>query len=212
MNEPLRLLVAGILLAAPLSAQTRIQVGPFNSIEAPHGAHVVLQRAATQRVNLVRGSLDYTRVTTDGGRLIIDRCFRKCPKDYRLELEILTPNVTGLFLANGGSIQSRGGFPRQSDLAIAVSNGGTIDARSIVTDRVIATVNQGGRILTVPQATLSATINQGGAITYWGDPQVRSAVEHGGVVIKGRAGELDLPLSEVGVFTPSAAHETLKRR
>ncbi|MFL5463068.1 MAG: GIN domain-containing protein, partial [Gemmatimonadaceae bacterium] len=143
MNEPLRLLVAGILLAAPLSAQTRIQVGPFNSIEAPHGAHVVLRRAAIQRVNLVRGSLDYTRVTTDGGRLIIDRCFRKCPKDYRLELEILTPNVRGLFLANGGSIESRGGFPRQSDLAIAVSNGGTIDARSIVTDRVIATVNQG---------------------------------------------------------------------
>jgi hypothetical protein len=198
MHEPFRLLVAGIFLLAPLPVQTPIQVAPFNSIELPNGGHVLLQRAPTQRVTLVRGSLDYTRLTvTDRGRLVIDKCFRKCPSGYRLELEILAPSLTGVSLANGGSVQSRGSFPRQSELAVAVSHGGTIDVRSMVAQTVTASVNQGGRILTVPQASLSARVTQGGVITYWGDPQVWSSVEHGGDVHKGDAGEINLPLSEV---------------
>jgi putative autotransporter adhesin-like protein len=204
MRETFRLLVAGFFLLAPLPVQTTLQVAPFNSIELPSGGHVVLQSAPTQRVALVRGSLDYTRVAVaDGGRLIIDKCFRKCPQGYRLELEILAPNVTGMSLANGGRIQSRGSFPRQNELAVAVSHGGTIDVRSMVAQRVTASVDQGGRILTVPQATLSARVTQGGVITYWGNAQVRSSVEHGGVVNKGSADEISLPLSEVGSSLPS---------
>lgn len=207
MHEAFRLLIAGILVLAPLPVQTTVQVGPFNSIELPHGGHVVLQRAPTQRVSLIRGSLDYTRVAVaDGGRLIIDKCFRKCPRGYRLELEILAPNVTGITLANGGSIQSRGSFPRQRDLAVAVSHGGTIDARSMVANRVTASVNHGGRILTVPQAWLAARVTQGGVITYWGDAQVRSSTEHGGVVQRGGEEEIDLPLSEIGF--PLTSHLT----
>jgi hypothetical protein len=198
MYEPFRLLVAGIFLLVPRPVQTPIQVAPFNSIELPNGGHVLLQRAPTQRVTLVRGSVDYTRLAViDGGRLVIDKCFRKCPSGYRLELEILAPSLTGISLANGGSIQSRGSFPRQSELAVAVSHGGTIDVRSMVAQTVTASVYQGGRILTVPQASLSARVTQGGVITYWGDPQVRSSVEHGGDVHKGDAGEINLPLSEV---------------
>jgi hypothetical protein len=182
------------LFCVPIS----LQVAPFNSIDLPNGGHVVVQRAPTQRVTLVRGSLDYTRLAVaDGGRLVIDKCFHKCPSGYRLELEILAPILTRISLANGGRIQSRGSFPRQSELAVAVNQGGTIDVRSMVADRVIASVNQGGRILTVPQASLSARVTQGGVITYWGDPQVRSSVEHGGDVHKGDAGEINLPLSEV---------------
>jgi hypothetical protein len=180
-----------------------LQVAPFNSIDLPNGGHVVVQRAPTQRVTLVRGSLDYTRLAVaDGGRLVIDKCFHKCPSGYRLELEILTPSLTRISLANGGIIQSRGSFPRQSELAVAVSNGGTIDVRSMVADRVTASVNQGGRILTVPQASLSARVTHGGLITYWGDPQVTSAVEDGGVVNKGDAGQINLPLSEVESSSP----------
>jgi hypothetical protein len=219
MHQTFRLLAASMVLLAAgdigvsfaqqgaTSAPTRVQVGPFNSIELPHGGHVILQRAPTQRVSLVRGSLDYTRLAvTDGGRLIIDKCFRKCPRGYRLELEILAPNVTGISLANGGSIQSRGSFPRQSDLAVAVSHGGTIDVRSMVAQRVTATVNHGGRILTVPQAWLSARVTQGGVITYWGGGQVRQSIEHGGVVQRGGEDEIDLPLSEIG--SPVQSHLT----
>jgi hypothetical protein len=207
MYEAFRLLVAGIFLLAPLPVQTPVQVGAFSSIELPRGGHVVLQRAPTQRVSLVRGSLDYTRLAvTDGGRLIIDKCFRKCPRGYRLELQILAPNVTGISLANGGSVQTRGSFPRQSDLAVSVSHGGTIDVRSMAPNRVTASVYHGGRILTVPQVSLSARVTQGGAITYWGDAQVRSSTEHGGVVHKGSADEINLPLSEIG--SPITSHLT----
>jgi hypothetical protein len=207
MHETLRLLVAGIFLLAPLPVQTTVQVSPFNSIELADGGHVGLQRAATQRVTLIKGSLDYTRVAVaDGGRLIIDKCFRKCPRGYRLELEVLTPNVTGISLSNGGSIQSRGSFPRQADLSVTVNHGGTIDVRSMLADRVTAAVNHGGRILTVPQASLAARVFQGGAITYWGNARVRSSTEHGGVVQKGEDGEQDLPLSEIGF--PVTSHLT----
>jgi hypothetical protein len=207
MNEAFRLLIAGIFLVVPLPVQTPLQIGPFSSIEVADGGHVGLQRAATQRVTLIKGSLDYTRVAVaDGGRLIIDKCFRKCPRGYRLELEVLTPNVSGISLSNGGSIQSRGSFPRQSDLSVTVSHGGTIDVRSIVADRVAAAVNHGGRILTVPQASLAARVFQGGAITYWGNARVRSSTEHGGVVQKGEDAEKDLPLSEIGL--PVTSHLT----
>lgn len=199
MHETFRLLLTSILLLAPLPVQTGLQVGPFSSIELPHGGHVVLQRAPTQRVTLVRGSLDYTRLSVaDGGRLVIDKCFRKCPSGYRLQLEILTPGVAGISLANGGSIQTRGSFPRQSDLTVAVAHGGTIDVRTMAAQRVTASVEHGGRILTVPRASLFARVAQGGVIIYWGDAQVRSSIEHGGVVNRGSADEISLPLSEIG--------------
>jgi len=177
--------------------QTPLQLPPFTSIRVNSG-HVVLRSAPTQRVTLLEGSLDYTQVrVTDGGVLAIDRCNEHCPRGYQLEIEILTPKISRISLANGGRVQSRGGFPRQGELVVTVSHGGTIDVRSMVVDRVTASVNQGGRILTVSQAWLFASVTQGGVITYWGDGRVRSSVEHGGIVSKGSAGEINLPLSEV---------------
>ena len=191
MLESFRVLVATGFLLVPAPLQTGIQVERFSSIELPGGGHVVLRPSPTQRVTLLRGSLDYTRLrVTDRGALVIDKCFRKCPRGYRLELEILSPNVSRLSLANGGSIQSRGDFPRQGALAVDVSHGGTIDVRSMAAQRVTASVNQGGRILTLPQASLSARVNQGGAIFYWGDAQVTKSIDHGGVVTRGSADEL----------------------
>jgi hypothetical protein len=147
----------------------------------------------------VRGSRDYTRLSvTDGGALVIDKCFRKCPRGYRIEIEILTPSLAGVSLANGGTIQSRGSFARQTDLDVAVRHGGTIDVRSMVAQRVTASVEHGGRILTVPQTWLFATVSQGGVITYWGDGQVKSSIERGGVVNKGSTDEIGLPFSEIG--------------
>jgi hypothetical protein len=207
MFEAFRAVAASILLLAPVPFTTAVQVDRFSSIELPKGGHVILRPSATQRVTLVRGSLDYTRVSvTERGALVIDKCFRKCPRGYRLEVEILSPNVRRLSLANGGRIESRGSFARQSDLAVAVAHGGTIDVRSIVARSVTATVEQGGRILTVPQASLVASVSHGGVITFWGDAQVTSSIEHGGVVNKGTTAEMDLPLSEIGL--PVLSHRT----
>ena len=175
-------------------AQETIQLAPFTSIALGDGAHAVLRPAATHRVTLVKGSTEYSRVVvTEAGELAIEKCKRKCPKGYELEIEVFAPYVTRISLANSGRIQSREGFPRQGELTVAVEHGGTIDVRSIVADRVTAFVNQGGGIFTVPRAWLFASVNQGGSVTYWGDPQVKSSIEHGGAVTRGRPGELNAP-------------------
>lgn len=187
------------ITSASRQIQTPLQLPAFNSIDVPNGGHVVLRPAQRQSVRLLKGSLDYTRVgVTDGGVLVIDKCSVKCPRGYRLEVEVLVPNVSRISFANGGWIQSLGSFAGQSDLAARVSHGGTVDVRSMAADRVTATVEQGGRILTAPRGSLLATVTQGGAITYWGNPRVQESVQHGGVVSKGSADELILPLSEIG--------------
>jgi hypothetical protein len=80
---------------------------------------------------------------------------------------------------------------------LAVSHGGTVDARTISANNITAAVNQGGRILAHPQMTLVASVSNGGVITYWGNAQVTSSTQHGGAVNKGSAGDLDKPLSDV---------------
>jgi hypothetical protein len=151
-------------------------------------------------VTLLNGSLDYSRVAvTDGGVLVIDKCkVEHCPRGYELDVEIQTPNVTSLSLANGGRITTLGSFAGQPTLGVAVAHGGTIDVRSMAADRVNASVEQGGRILTVPRGSLSARVYQGGVITYWGNARVDSSIQHGGVVNRGSREELNVPLADVG--------------
>jgi hypothetical protein len=213
MPKTSRLLATSMfLLAVPaVSAQTPLQLAVFSSIEVNSG-HVVIRSAPTQRVTLLKGSLAYTRVAvTDAGVLVIDKCNVHCPRGYELEVEIQVPSVSRVSLANGGWIRSQGTFVLQTDLTARVAHGGTIDVRSMAVDRVTASVEQGGRILTVPRGSLFARVNQGGVITYWGNPQVRSSVQHGGVVDRGSANEINLPLGEVGpaLLSPlTAIHRT----
>lgn len=196
------LILATLFLTASRPIQTPLQLPPFSSIQVRNGGHVVLRSAPAQRLTVLQGSLDYTRVAvTGGGVLVIDRCSVHCPPGYELEIEILMPNVSRLSLANGGRIQTLGSFGAQANLAAAVAHGGTIDVRSMAVDKVDATVEQGGRILTVPQGSLFARVTQGGVITYWGNPRVESSVQHGGIVGRGSADEINLPLAEIG---PSA--------
>ena len=193
------LLVSYGVASASRAMQAPLKLAPFSAIESLNSGHVTLRPGSTQRVTMLKGSLEYTRVAvTERGVLVIEKCDVECPRGYELELEILVPSLARISLANGGRIQSLGSFPRQGELSVAVSHGGTIDVRSMVADRVTASVEQGGRILTVPEVRLLASVRQGGVITYWGKGKVSSSIEHGGVVNRGTAGELDLPLSEIG--------------
>ena len=193
--------------SASRPAQTPLQLAPFSVIESLSSGHVVLRPGSSHRVTLLKGSLEYTRVTvTDRGVLQIEKCYLKCPRGYELELEVLVPSLARISLSNGGRIESVGTFRRQAELSVTVAHGGMVDVRSMVADRVTATVEQGGRILTVPQSTLLAMVTQGGAITYWGNGQVKSSIEHGGVVNKGTARELNLPLAEIGQAVQARHH------
>lgn len=178
------------------ATQTPIPITPFTAIEVPHGGHVLLRSGPAHRVTLPRGDRDASRVSVTDGVLVIDRCRRECPRGSRFEIEVQTPSVRSVRLANGGWIRSSDGFVGQAELSVSVSNGGTIDVRSIAADSVTASVRQGGRILTVPRRWLVASVAKGGAITYWGEGQVKSSIRLGGVIEKGKEEEVHIPLAE----------------
>jgi hypothetical protein len=122
MTKKSRLLATSMfLLAVPAtSAQTPLQLAAFNSIEVNSG-HVVIRSAPTQRVTLLEGSLDYTRVAVEGDVLVIEKCIDHCPRGYELEVEIVVPSVGAVSLENGGWIRSQGNFARQTDLTARVA-------------------------------------------------------------------------------------------
>lgn len=187
-----------LVVAAQVSAQTVVPVAPFRSIELHDGGHVILRHGPTQTVTLLKGSTDCAQFTmADGGWLVIDKYKGRCRRKYELEIEIITPYIAEILVADGGRIQSRGSFPRQTGIKVAVRNGGMIDIRTIVPDRVTASVEEGGGIFVMPQVVLSASVVNGGQITYWGDARIESSVRHGGAVTKGPAAEADRPLSEL---------------
>ncbi|HKO36115.1 MAG TPA: DUF2807 domain-containing protein [Pyrinomonadaceae bacterium] len=177
--------------------QQAVSLAPFTSIELDGGVKAVLQHGSPQRVTMLKGSGDLSRITVSQQQLVIEKCRDKCPRGYELHVEIVTPLITAISAANGGTIESRGNFPQQTAMSLAVSHGGTVDARTISANNITAAVAQGGRILANPQSTMVASVSNGGVITYWGNPQVTSSTEHGGVVNKGAANDLDKPLSDV---------------
>ena len=193
-----KLSVIVLVVAASVAAQTEVSVAPFRSIELHDGGHVILRHGATQTVTLLKGSMDCAQFTiADGGWLVIDKYKEQCPRKYELEIEIITPSIAEILVADGGRIQSRGSFPRQAEIKTVVRNGGTIDIRTMAADSFTASVEEGGRIFVMPRIALFASVINGGQITYWGDARVESSVRHGGAVTKGTADETDKPLSEL---------------
>jgi len=176
--------------------QQALPLAPFTSVQL-NGVKAVLQYGSPQRVTLLKGSGDISLITVTQERLVIDKCRDKCPRGYQLQVEIVTPLINAIAVANGGVIESRGDFPLQPAMSLAVSHGGTVDARAILANNITAAVAQGGRILANPKMTMVASVSNGGVITYWGNAQVTSSTQHGGVVNKGAAIDLDKPMSDV---------------
>ena len=175
-----------------------MSVASFRSVETRNGAHTILRHGPTQRVTFLKGSPDYSQVAiASGGRLVIDKCRSKCPRGYELEVEIITPELARITVAQGGWLESRGSFARQAEIGVTVDNGGTIDIRSMSVESVTASVLGGGRILTKPISAMVASVVDGGNITYWGDARVTPSIEHGGVITKGAPSDADRPFSEV---------------
>ena len=182
-----------------VGSQTVVPVGRFSSVELRNGGKAFVRHGATQRVTLLKGSPDYTQVTIAGGdRLVIDKCRNKCPRGYEFEIEIVAPDIDGISIADGGTIQARGSFPRREEIRVAVTSGGTIDIRSMTVDSVTASVDQGGIDFYKTSIRPDRQRAPRGNITYWGDAQVTSSVRDGGVVTKGTADEADKPLSDFG--------------
>jgi hypothetical protein len=173
-------------LPSAASAASSVSVGPFRSVELRGGGHVILRHGPEQRVSLVQGSTEFTRLHIKGdGQLVIDACDENCPHRYDLEVEIVTPHIDGVAIEGGGKIESKNGFGRQPSIGAAIEGGGHIDIRSIHAEHADAAVNGGGNIALHAERSLQAAVDGGGNISYWGNPSVTSAVSGGGNVSKG---------------------------
>lgn len=170
------------LVAAPAFAGV-IPVGHFEQIALRGGGHVSVKHGATQSVTLLSGDPAYTKFSIRrGGELRIDACEGNCPNHYTVEVEIVTPELSGASIEGGGHIDAEGGFPQQHEFDAAVSGGGHIDMRAISAADVDAAVNGGGHIQVTATEKLEAAVSGGGAITYDGDPEVEQAINGGGSV------------------------------
>ena len=191
-------MLAALFLLAPGAAAQ--EVAPFESVALSDGGEVVIVHGPAQRVTIVEGEAG---IRVEGGRLLIGDCPAGCRRGHRrLRVEIVTPSLTGVSVADGGVVRTEGAFPRQPAIAASVASGGVIDLRALPAGRARAAVSQGGIILLSADETLDAAIAEGGRITYWGRPRVRSSVRHGGALERGDAADFARPLTELGPITP----------
>ena len=178
--------VAVIAFASPAFAVELVPVPQFRSVELRGGGVVTVVPGPAERVTIIEGSSQYTRMRVErDGKLTIDTCDERCPRLYRLRIEIQSPGVPDLAVSGGGGITTKGGFRPQRGLAVAVRGGGHIDARAVEAGSVSAAVHGGGQIMVRSRSTLSAAVNGGGLVRYWGNPSVTSAVHGGGAVLQG---------------------------
>lgn len=187
------------MAAAPAASQadSPVALGQFRAVEVNSGGHVTVRHGATRSLVVRQGSLDVSRVELVGDRLVIERCPGRCPRGYRLEIELTTPDLVSLAVQNGGILQTSGAFPAQASVAAAVANGGILDIRSLPATHVAAAVAHGGRIFTRPGERLTASVVQGGVVTYWGNARVSSSINDGGVVAAGDDADAARPVADM---------------
>jgi len=190
----------GLAASPGTTAQSTYSVGAFATIHLESGGEVIVRHGSTQKVTLVKGRNECTRVTVDDGELLIEGPHRQCPgKGEEMVIEVQTPAIEKLEVSDGGTLRTQGSFPAQEKLLGMVENGGRLDMRSLNAKAVRAGVRQGGGILTKPTVSLQARIEQGGMITYWGKPEVESRVEHGGAVTRGNPEDLNKPIEKIEI-------------
>lgn len=173
--------LALVLAAAPASAATDVALARFEALSLHGGGKVTVRHGARQQVRIVSGDPAVSSLQVINKSLKIRVCRDSCPDGYRLEVEIVSPDLDALAVRGGGRI-TMVGFPPKSALALSVERGGKIDTRSVQANRVAAAVEYGGTIQTWATGSLAASVRGGGGITYRGDPTVATTVRAGGSV------------------------------
>lgn len=180
------LLPVALVISTPVAAAELVPVPAFRTIQLRGGGSVVVRPGPAQRVTILSGSTQFTRVRVDhNGQLKIDACNARCPERYNLQIEIHSPTAPDAAISGGGAITFAPGLHPQSDFSVAVNGGGQVDARTLRAANVSAAVNGGGRVLTGHSSHLSAAVSGGGEVRYAGNPHVSSVVNGGGVVRRG---------------------------
>ena len=153
MRSIVPLFALAVAASAPALATESVTVSPFRSVELRGGGDVTIVPGPVQRVTIINGTTQFTSFTADGrGKLRIDACNERCPRNYNLRIQIETPRVPDVAIQGGGTIGAERGFSPQDHLAAAISGGGTIDLRAVDAFEVAAAVNGGGSIAVRPRA------------------------------------------------------------
>src|SRR5579862_6105327 len=83
--------LAGLLVPAASFAAETVSLPHFSSVGLEGGGHVTIKYGPQQRVTLLKGSTQYTRLRVENGHsLNIEACNDNCPHQYDLEIEIVT--------------------------------------------------------------------------------------------------------------------------
>lgn len=175
-------LLAAVALAAPAAAQAPIPVRAFDSIELVGGGEVIVRHGAEQRVTLLSSDRELAAFEVDGDNDLVIRACRRTCRNHNLRVEVVTPALDGIAITGGGRIRTEQGFAARGSIALAVTGGGDLDARTIRADSVAAAVRGGGRISTTAERSLVASVSGGGAIRYRGDPAKTVSIRGGGAV------------------------------
>jgi hypothetical protein len=141
MRSIVPLFVFALAASAPALAAETVPVPPFRSIELHGGGIMNIVPGPVQRVTLVEGSTQFTRVHVErDGKLVIDACDQRCPRNYQLRIQVESPHVLGIGLNGGGLVNVAGG------------------------SALGATVNGGGEIVYWGNPTVASSIHGGGAV------------------------------------------------
>lgn len=74
----------------------------FRAIDLHGGGEVIVRHAPVRRVRLIEGDARHTRIGETGGRLVIVHCPDRCPRGYRMVVEVTTPEISALSVTDGG--------------------------------------------------------------------------------------------------------------
>ena len=187
IRSVLPLFALALVASVPAVASELVPVPHFDAVELRGGGNVAVVPGRSERVTIVEGSSQFTRIYVDRhGSLKIDVCNNQCPRNYRLRVEIQSPRVPVMAVDGGGAIDVSGGFGPVPALTLAVNGGGRIDTRAVNASDVTAAVNGGGQLFVRARSGLTGAVRGGGVIRYWGDPQVTSVIDGGGSIRPGQ--------------------------
>ena len=171
-----------LTLAAPATAGTEVPLASFHALDLHGGGSVVLKHGSVQRVTILKGSLQYSRLRVVDGTLDVSACesWWQCPRNYDLKVEIVTPMLSAVAVHGGGDLTTEGAFPQQDKLALDIHGGGDADLRAIPVRNASVSVHGGGDLKVRATEVLSGSVQGGGDVTYWGHPKQLAISTHGG--------------------------------
>ena len=183
-------LAAFALATGAASADTTVPVGQFHSVTIEGMGHVIFVHGAQQRVVLRRGDTGNTQVYVKDGDLVFKSCPGKgwfgwnnsCPMGYELEVEVTTPELSGVEIDGSGKIETQGAFPQQQKLAIEINGSGNVDLMDMPAARTDVAIHGSGKVHVNAQRDLDVEIAGSGSVVYGGNPRISQTIMGSGEV------------------------------